>query len=203
MKITTILFDFVGVLLCRDPSAAPDPLVEAIDARIGSVTDDEVFRRQAFQDFSLNSDQFREILDRVVDRYIPYEPLWDLLPWLRCNFRLGIINNGTWLTYPRFNQRLGLMEQFDVFISSAVEGVRKPHPGIYLQACQKLGVAPEECLFMDDAEPNVAGAVQVGMGAIHWPSQETGFRQFGCQLKALTGLDISSHRPIENRKNPT
>ncbi len=39
MKISVILFDFVGVLLVPDPCAATTPLVDAIDARIGKVID--------------------------------------------------------------------------------------------------------------------------------------------------------------------
>lgn len=56
---------------------------------------------------------------------------------------------------------------FDVVVDSCVEGVRKPDPEIYLLACERLGVAPEEALFLDDMASNVDGARAVGMDAIH------------------------------------
>jgi putative hydrolase of the HAD superfamily len=54
----------------------------------------------------------------------------------------------------------------DVVLSSAV-GLRKPDPAIYLLACERLGVEPEECLFVGDgANDELAGAARVGMHAV-------------------------------------
>lgn len=189
-QISVILFDFVGVLLVPNVRTETDLLVEALDARIGQVIDDRQFMQQALTDFSLDQEQFQGVLERVVQKYQPYAPVWNALPALKQHFRLGIINNGTWLTYTRFNQRFCLEDTFDIFVSSAVEGVRKPNSRIYLGACEKLGVSPEECFFMDDSKENVAGAIQVGMLAIHWNTPENGYRQFGKWLKQLTGIDI-------------
>jgi HAD superfamily hydrolase (TIGR01509 family) len=189
-QISVILFDFVGVLLVPDAGAETNPLIEAVDARIGKVVDDTQFVQQALQDFSLDQAQFQGVLDGVVQKYQPYAPLWNALPALKQHFRFGIINNGTWLTYPRFNKRFRLEDAFDMFVSSAVEGVRKPDPRIYLRACEKLGVSPEECLFMDDSKENVAGAAQVGLQAMHWNTPDNGYRQFAMWVKRLVGIDI-------------
>ena len=70
------------------------------------------------------------------------------------------------------------LTQFDAFISSAREGLRKPDPRIYLRACQCLGVPPAQCLFMDDSLDNVRAAQQTGMQALHWPDHATGWRAF-------------------------
>ncbi len=183
MKISVILFDFVGVLLVPDPRAAATPLVDAIDARIGKVIDDAQFQREVLQDFSLDPERLQPVLDQVVQKYQPYAPLWSLLPVFKQRFRLGVINNGTWLTYPLFDRRFHLADTFDAFISSAFEGVRKPDRRIYLRACEKLGAAPENCLFMDDSEENVMGARRVGMQAIHWKTPEMGFDRL---VKELT-----------------
>jgi len=56
---------------------------------------------------------------------------------------------------------------FDVVIDSCVEGVRKPDPEIYLLACERLGVTPDQSVFLDDMATNVDGARAVGMEAIH------------------------------------
>ncbi len=55
---------------------------------------------------------------------------------------------------------------FDVVVDSCQVGMRKPNPAIYTYAAEQLGVAPERCVFLDDAEGNVAGAQAAGMRAI-------------------------------------
>jgi epoxide hydrolase-like predicted phosphatase len=63
---------------------------------------------------------------------------------------------------------------FDAIVISAEVGLHKPQPGIYLLAAQRLGVAPQECVFVDDLRENCAGAVAVGMTAVlHRDSAET------------------------------
>ena len=54
--------------------------------------------------------------------------------------------------------------RFDVEIFSAVCGLMKPDPEIYLLAARGLGVAPVECLFVGDgANDELPGAGRVGM----------------------------------------
>ena len=54
----------------------------------------------------------------------------------------------------------------DVVLSCAV-GLRKPDPRIYELACERLGVQPDECLFVGDgANDELAGAERVGMRAV-------------------------------------
>jgi putative hydrolase of the HAD superfamily len=54
----------------------------------------------------------------------------------------------------------------DVVLSGDV-GVRKPSRRIYVLAAERLGVAPEACVFVDDLAHNVAGAERVGMTGVH------------------------------------
>jgi putative hydrolase of the HAD superfamily len=46
-------------------------------------------------------------------------------------------------------------------------GLRKPHPAIYHLACERLGVAPERAVLLDDIESNLRGAEAGGLRAIH------------------------------------
>ena len=43
--------------------------------------------------------------------------------------------------------------------------MHKPQPEIYRLAAERLEVAPEECLFVDDLRENCEGAEAVGMTA--------------------------------------
>ena len=50
---------------------------------------------------------------------------------------------------------------------SCVEGLTKPDPSIYLRACQRLGVDPEDCVYVGDGgNHELSGAKRVGMRAI-------------------------------------
>jgi putative hydrolase of the HAD superfamily len=178
MPLSALLFDFVGVLLLPGPARPLDDLATTIDQRIGAVTNDDAFRAQTMAEFHLSEAQFQAILQSIAAKYVPFEPLWAQLPRLREKYKLGILNNGTWLTYPYFNARLEIDRHFDAFISSAREGVCKPDPRIYRRACQVLGVTPGECLFMDDSERNIVGAGQVGMRTILWEEPRVGFGRF-------------------------
>ena len=59
-----------------------------------------------------------------------------------------------------------LRPEFDIFIESAREGLRKPDPRIYELACQRLGVAPSEVVFLDDIGENLKPARRLGMTTI-------------------------------------
>jgi putative hydrolase of the HAD superfamily len=187
VKLTTLLFDFVGVLLEYNPETIVTPLVREIGRNIGEVTDDQLFRESILHDYALSPAQFETILDEIVSQFRPFQPLWHMLPGLRKKYRLAIINNGTFLTFTRFNAKYTLDQRFDGFISSAQEGVKKPDSRIFQRACEKLQVRPEECLFMDDSQDNVTGAIQVGMNAIWWVNHAAGFAQFQELLTDLAG----------------
>lgn len=70
---------------------------------------------------------------------------------------------------------------FDVVLSGKEDlgnyhdplGVNKPQPYIYLEACRKLELAPEECLVLEDSEPGVNAAKKAGCFVIAVPTQWT------------------------------
>ena len=62
---------------------------------------------------------------------------------------------------------LELARHLDEVVLSCAVGLRKPDPAIYLLTCERLGVAPVECLFVGDgANDELAGAKRVGMRAV-------------------------------------
>jgi putative hydrolase of the HAD superfamily len=81
--------------------------------------------------------------------------------------RAGVISN-SWGTAP-FDPYASyqLDEQFDAVVISSDVGIRKPDPAIYLLAAEKLGLAPEVCVFVDDIATNLRPAREVGMAVVH------------------------------------
>ena len=77
--------------------------------------------------------------------------------------RLGLVSNTDgseildWANSP-------LSDFFEVTIFSNVIGMVKPDPDIYQHACENLGVAPSDCIFIGDGNSDeLRGAAQVGM----------------------------------------
>jgi putative hydrolase of the HAD superfamily len=55
---------------------------------------------------------------------------------------------------------------FDIVIDSSKVGLRKPDPRIYELTCERLGVDPDRCMFIDDLACNVEAAAALGMHTI-------------------------------------
>jgi len=102
--------------------------------------------------------------------------------------RTGVVTNniaefgGFWRTI------IPLDELFDDVVDSSEVGVRKPAPEIYRLSCDRLDVAPDRTVFLDDYEGNVVGARLVGLTGIcvgfSVESTEVAIRE----LRRLTGL---------------
>lgn len=63
--------------------------------------------------------------------------------------------------------RVDLDDLFDVTVISGQVGVRKPSRRIYAIAAERLGLAPEQCVMVDDLEHNLVGAARLGIRGIH------------------------------------
>ena len=61
---------------------------------------------------------------------------------------------------------------FDAGIISGLIGMVKPHREIYEHLVSVSGTAPERTLFLDDLEPNIAGARALGLEAVLFRSAE-------------------------------
>ena len=64
------------------------------------------------------------------------------------------------------------LDGFDGIIVSAHEGLIKPDPRIYALLCERYGLAPGHCVFIDDNLANVEGARAFGMRAHHFHDSE-------------------------------
>lgn len=81
-------------------------------------------------------------------------------------WRTGLVSNTTpgspdgWWSTP-------LAARMDALAFSNLVGVAKPDPGIYLHACEALGIPPQDCWYVGDGEDReLAGARALGMTAV-------------------------------------
>jgi putative hydrolase of the HAD superfamily len=80
--------------------------------------------------------------------------------------KTGALTNNWVAEEPREGGTDSLVNVFDVVVESAVEGVRKPDPRIYELACERLGVRPDDSVFLDDLGVNLKAARALGMTTI-------------------------------------
>lgn len=65
-----------------------------------------------------------------------------------------------------------VMALFDLVIESSKEGIRKPDPRIYTLACERVGVAPQAVVYLDDLGINLKPARELGMTTIKVVSEQ-------------------------------
>ena len=82
---------------------------------------------------------------------------------------LFALTNWSAETWPRgIEAQPRLADAFGVTVVSGQEGTLKPGARIFETLCDRAGVAPEDCVFIDDGAHNIAGAEAVGMDGIHF-----------------------------------
>jgi putative hydrolase of the HAD superfamily len=85
---------------------------------------------------------------------------------LRPPYKLGILSNADLSLRDRLEGELALHHLFDDIVCSAEVGMAKPEADIFTLAARRLGLSPEECVFVDDLDTNVEAARQVGMQGV-------------------------------------
>lgn len=83
-----------------------------------------------------------------------------------------------------------IAELFDGVVISGRVGVRKPGPEIYRLGADAIGVAPGECVYVDDLRGNLRPAEALGMTVIHHTSAD----ETVGRLTALFGWEPGRHQ---------
>ena len=126
----------------------------------------------------LSADLGRDVeMLSFADRYFahlgPNEAMLGFLRELRDRgYRLAMLTNNVREWEARWRAMLPVDELFELVVDSAFVGLRKPDPAIYRLTCDRLGVGPEACLFVDDVEVNCEAAAELGMTAVLYRSSE-------------------------------
>jgi epoxide hydrolase-like predicted phosphatase len=97
--------------------------------------------------------------------------------------RTGLVSNS--MGAGRYD-RSTFPELFDGVVISGDVGLHKPQPEIFLLGAERTGVAPEECVFVDDLRENCEGAEAVGMTAVLHRGADTTLPE----LERLLGLEL-------------
>jgi epoxide hydrolase-like predicted phosphatase len=203
-RFRAVFFDFGGVLttsvwdsfadFCRgeglDPdtvknlfSTDPDAIRELRQLELGEISEgdfEEAFGRR------LGLKDPVHLIDSMFAGMQPDTLMVGAVKDLRAAGVLtGLISN-SWST-AHYDRRL-LAELFDTAVISGEVHMHKPKPEIYRLAAERLEVATEQCIFVDDLRENCEGAEAVGMTAVrHRDAPETIAR-----LTELTGVSLAT-----------
>jgi putative hydrolase of the HAD superfamily len=94
----------------------------------------------------------------------------DAVPVLRGMRRRGLrtaVVSDCWYELPELLPALPVFPLLNAHVYSVRVGHCKPHPSMFLAACDRLGVTPAECLYVGDGgSQELTGASEVGMAAI-------------------------------------
>ncbi len=209
MRLEAVIFDY-GMVLSTAQEPASLAALKQITRLDDRTFDEHYWRyRHRYDLGELNGRTFWEAISRdaglaltpvEIARLIEHDVvMWSTLnePMIRwvaavqdAGLRTAILSNmgEELLCYMR--QEFGWLGRFDHHTWSCELRMAKPDPAIYRHTCEKLGVAPERALFLDDKPENIAAAEAVGMQAIQFTTAEAleaelGRRGLAAELPAV------------------
>ena len=137
---------------------------EWIGLDAGSITEEE-----AIKQVSQRIPQYAEYVQKAMDDWhttlIPMPGMPEIVKKLKeKNYKIYLLSN-TSLRFFKFKDKVEMFDYFDGFIVSAQEKLMKPDKAIFDCLCDRYSLNCSECLFVDDLQVNVEGAIHAGLHA--------------------------------------
>ncbi|MEW2396772.1 HAD-IA family hydrolase [Streptomyces sp. NPDC046862] len=164
--------DFEETVLVHAPSITPQQFATAIAAgdhffaTSSSTPDYDDYHRVVLRHLGVDAtselltDLRREVPpSKFLETYPDVEETLEELR--RRGVRLAVVSDA-WPNLPDLHAGLGIGRFFEAYAISAVLNCTKPDPRMYHHASTVLGLAPEQCLFVDDDPDLVAAAIGLG-----------------------------------------
>ena len=187
--IKNLVFDFGKVLICYDyPSFLRTIIDEEECRRFEAVVCSEEFVqrcdlgeetfidliRECQEKYPHWRRQLQEFYDRQLDAMTVEMPgMRDLLTRLKAaGYRLYGLTNWSDAIYDVIG-KFDILQMMDERLISSEELLIKPDVAIYDRLCEKFGLVKEECLFTDDKQANIDGAIAAGMQAVLFTDSHT------------------------------
>ena len=116
----------------------------------------------------------------------------ELLVWLKQNGYKTALATATPVDRASlYLYQVGLLEYFDVICSAREVKRGKPEPDIYLLAAKRLGLAPEECLALEDSQNGIRSAFAAGCKTVLVPDLDNPQNELkGCLYAVADNLSM-------------
>jgi putative hydrolase of the HAD superfamily len=197
--IKAVIFDLGNVLVNYDVEKAAKRF-----SAVSGLSTREIWKsfflsrfEQAYTRGELSTREFHRIACKTLGVSLPlaiFRHYWNDIFWenpgmdkllarIKRHYPLYLISNTNALHYTYLKKHFKLLRHFDRKFPSHEVGARKPCLTIYRRVLRKIGLRPEETVFIDDMKSFVEGARKAGMHAIH-------FKSCSVLLKTLRKLGI-------------
>ena len=197
--IKAVIFDLGNVLVNYDVEKAAQRF-----SAVSGLSTREIWKRfflskfeQAYTRGEISTREFHRIACKTLGVPMPlatFRHYWNDIFWenpgmdrllaqIKKHYPLYLISNTNAMHFTYLKKHFKLLRHFKRRFPSHEVGARKPDPKIYRRVLKKIGLCPEETVFIDDMKSFIAGARKVGIHAIH-------FKGRPALLKTLRKLGI-------------
>jgi 2-haloacid dehalogenase len=189
-QIKAIIFDFGGVLISWDPRNLYSRFFPEEPQAM-----EDFLAEVSFMEWNAQQDKGRPFTEGIelLAKQFPhhthlisaYHENWkesitgsiegtvELLRMLKeKGYSLYGLSNWSAETFPIVRHEFEFLNLFDEIILSGEVKLIKPEPEIFELCLQKIGRPANECLFIDDSEPNIIAAKKLGFDTVHFASPE-------------------------------
>ena len=126
----------------------------------------------------------RTLMERVAGATAPRPAMLEAISRIRARGLVAAAITNNWIAEE--GSAGSLRHIFDLVVESAVEGIRKPDPRIFITACERLEIVPSQAVFLDDIGSNLKTARSLGMTTIKVVEPDAAL----AELEALLGFPL-------------
>lgn len=187
--ITTLIFDFGGVLIEWDPrnlyrryfddEEAMEQFLEEIDFMEWNAHQDKGRSfTEGVTELSAKFPQHAQLIHAYHDHWEESigEPITATIEIVRrlkaAGWPVYGLSNWSSETFPITRRKHNFFDILDGYLLSGEVNLVKPDPAIFQSLLDKIGRRAQECLFIDDSLANIEAARRLGFVCIHYRSPE-------------------------------
>jgi epoxide hydrolase-like predicted phosphatase len=200
MQVLAVVFDIGGVLEDTPPTGVVEKWEAALRLRpgelnerlggvwrageVGAISEAEVSASVASL-LQLDDAQAEAFMHDIWTEYLGTlnTELASYFGGLRPRYRTALLSNSFVGAREREQERYGFGDITDLIVYSHEAGMAKPDPRIYRLTSERLGVRPEQVVFLDDRPDFVDGALETGMRAILYEDNDQAFGDLEAALR--------------------
>lgn len=187
MRIELVIFDMDGLIF--DTERVSRKAWKIAGEKLNCAIDDDMFmtflgtNRAYIRNLLVNSFGESDIIDKIIDErnvvvdrlidedgLVVKKGLRDLIPYLKSKgIKIAVATSTAREKALNLLTIAGIANEFDYIICGDEVTKSKPNPEIFLKVAEKLSVAPENCIVLEDSRWGIQAAKNAGMNPIMVP----------------------------------